>query len=87
MRSILQDFAFGFGHRPSQGSILDLFTGEPDPQTIRPWRLFVGTQGTSSGQLGLIDDAPTGFRFQIVLDRTVLGSTAEVVVKKLTIAF
>ena len=70
-----------------QGAILDLVTGEPHPQTIRPWRLFVWKEGASSGQLGLIDDSPTGYRFQIVLDRTVMGSAAEVVVKKLTIGF
>ena len=70
-----------------QGAILDLFTGEPDPLTVRPWRFYVGEQGAVSGQLGLINDAPTGYRFLILLDRTVMGPGVDVVVKKLTVTF
>ena len=61
--------------------------GDPKPLSIRPWRLYVGDHGAATGQLGLIDDPVTSFRFLMVLDRSVLGPGVEVKVKKLTVVY
>ncbi|MBK8096457.1 MAG: hypothetical protein IPK26_05075 [Planctomycetes bacterium] len=57
-----------------QAVTVDLSTGVADQQSLRPWRQNVGSFG---GEASLADDALNGFRFLIVLDRS-LGQTVEI---------
>lgn len=64
-----------FGQAPIQAYFqsvrFDLGSGEPDLTTLRPWRENVGFFNNSPGL------SENGFRFSIVLDRTV-GQTVEI---------
>jgi hypothetical protein len=48
-----------------QGARMLQSTGEPEPGTIGPWRLGIGSGATS----GISLDSPTGFRFMMTFNR------------------
>jgi hypothetical protein len=64
-----------------QGATLDE-AGVPDPNSIRPWRRYVGPYG-GAGQ-NLNDDGRVGFRFLLLFDRAIAG---EIVVTKVSVFY
>lgn len=57
-----------------QAATVDLATGAADLQSLRPWRQSVGSFG---GEASLADDSLNGYRFLLVIDRS-LGQTVVV---------